>query len=331
MTMLEYAVHYRQNGWSIIPQLPGDKKPCVLWKQYQDVPPDRESVEEWWSRWPNAGICLILGPVSGVVAVDVDSLEAEKIFFELIGGEPATCKSLSGSRKPGKAHYIYTCPDFPTTAKFTPLHKKLEFRGHGGYIVLPPSLHHSGNRYAWAEPSQPISAMPNVLASVWQAHPRFAPKSPHPLRRRPTLRLNSGAINPPADLSQETPASLFTILRLPGLANSTQRWLTGCLAHSEGWNQNLFSAACDLVGLRVPQDVAEPLLLHGAQPDTPADEQQAIRTIHSAYAELRVPLREFAASNGTLAPRCPPEVVSDHDGVRLLGPLRLRRRLNGGE
>ncbi len=327
--MLEFALYYLSMGWSIIPQRPGDKKPLVKWKRFQELPPDRAQVEEWWTRWPDAGICLVLGSVSGLVAVDVDSSEAERVFFELQGGEPTTLKSLSGSRKSSKAHYLFHCPDFPTTAKYTPLNKQLEFRGHGGYIVLPPSLHHSGNRYAWSEPLQPIAALPEALDAVWRANPRFAPKTPRPSRRRPNLRIDSGATDAPDIIAQDEPASLITILRLAGLADSTQKWLIGCFSHQAGWNQNLFCAACDLAGLGVPMEEAEPLLLYGARPDTAADEQQARRTIQSAYAEPRIPLREYAAMNGTLALRNPPKVVSDHDGVRLLGPLRLRRRLNG--
>ncbi len=33
--MLEFALHYFQLGWSIIPQMPGAKKPLVKWKAYQ--------------------------------------------------------------------------------------------------------------------------------------------------------------------------------------------------------------------------------------------------------------------------------------------------------
>lgn len=305
--------------------MPGGKNPLVLWKKFQESPPDRASVEDWWTRWPDAGICLILGPVSRVVAVDVDSLDAGKVLFDLIGGEPLTCKTLSGSSKPGKAHYIYTCPTFPTTAKYTPLHKQLEFRGHGGYIVLPPSRHHSGNSYKWAEPHLPIAPLPEALADVWRANPRFIAKTPRPLKRRPILRLDTGATNPPDMLSHDAPASLLTILRLPGLADSTHQWLIGCFAHHHSWNQNLFCAACDLAGLGVPLDDAEPLLLQGAQPDTLADEQQARRTIQSAYAEPRIPLREYMASFGvTHSPRCPPRILTDHGGVRILAPVRLR-------
>ena len=305
--------------------MPGAKKPLVLWKEYQESPPDRALVEEWWTRWPDAGICLVLGPVSGVVAVDVDSSDAERVLFDLLGGEPRTLKSLSGSRKPSKAHYLLQCPDFPTAAKYTPLHPQLELRGHGGYIVLPPSVHHSGNCYEWDEPHQPIAILPEALASVWQGNPRFAAKPLRPSRHQTALGHSADASSA-LIVATDLGASLLTILRLPGLAVSTQRWLTGCCAHQAGWNENLFCAACDLAGLNVPLDVAAPLLLMGAQPDTPADEDQACRTIRSAYAEPRVPLREYLAALGANnGPRRPPRILSDRDGVRLLARVHLRR------
>ena len=310
--MLEFALYYLSMGWSIIPQRPGDKKPLVKWKRFQELPPDRAQVEEWWTRWPDAGICLVLGSVSGLVAVDVDSSEAERVFFELQGGEPTTLKSLSGSRKSSKAHYLFHCPDFPTTAKYTPLNKQLEFRGHGGYIVLPPSLHHSGNRYAWSEPLQPIAALPEALDAVWRANPRFAPKTPRPSRRRPNLRIDSGATDAPDIIAQDEPASLITILRLAGLADSTQKWLIGCFSHQAGWNQNLFCAACDLAGLGVPMEEAEPRFEESVEVMTKAFTSRERFSHHGKFWQFDKIVVEPPPS----AVRCP----TRHSGRRATGP-----------
>ena len=302
MAMRNFAMHYRQLGWSIIPQRPGGKSPLVRWKPFQESPPTFAGVERWWAQWPEAGICLILGPVSGVVAVDVDSEPAHHAFRELLGGEPQTLMTLSGSRLPYKAHYLYLVPEFATKARFTPLHPQLEFRGHGGYVVLPPSLHKSGNRYAWVDPRVPIAPLPERLAAVWCRNPRATLQAPS----APPLLVNN---------AQHQSGGGFPdrwLRNLPDnalLAKSTVEWLRGKFAQDGGWNARLFKAACDLAGLGLTQESAEPLLLQGASPNNTDDEQRARATIRSAYAQPRQLLRALAArdasTNATHPSPCP--------------------------
>lgn len=318
-SMLAVALEYLDRGWCVIPMRTiaiGNqrKKPHIVWKQYQVSRPTRDDAAEWWTRWPDAGIGLILGPVSGTVAVDVDSLEAEQVFFDLLGGEPNTLKTLSGSRKPGKAHYLFRCPPFPTNARFTPLHPKLELRGHGGYVVAPPSLHQSGNRYEFAEPKSEITELPEPLAKVWQSHPRF---HRHPPRQEAGRKCQDFGVSP---------KSLMSILRIPGLSKSTQRWLIGDFAYDDGWNNRLFFAACDLAGFGVNLDVAEPLLLRGAMPRTSADEDIARRTIQSAFSEERIPFRDYAVAEPDTS-NSMSENVTANDEIRIIVPSRLRRTI----
>lgn len=314
ISMLAHALKYLGLGYSIIPQRPGGKKPLIRWKPFQESLPTQENVIEWWTRWPNAGMNLILGPVSGVVAVDVDSFDAHQVLCDLLDGEPKTLKSLSGSRKPGKAHYIYRCPSFETTARYTPLHPQLEFRGHRGYIVLPPSLHPTGNRYEWARPMCEISELPSPLAKAWQANPRFRSK---------TVKQDAGRQHQDFGVS---PRTLMSILRLPRLSRSTQQWLIGDFAYDSGWNHRLFCAACDLAGLGVSYEVAEPLLLRGAMPRTAADEDSARRTIHSAFCNERVPFCDFEVAEPNPS-NCMNEDDTAKDEIRIIVPTRLRRTL----
>lgn len=315
-TMLNSALEYLDRGWSVIPMLtaPVDnarKRPYIRWKPYQLSRPTREEVELWWSRWVGAGIGVILGPVSGVVAVDVDSIEAEEVFFDLVEGEPKTLKTLSGSRKPAKAHYLFRCPHFPTNARFTPLHPKLEFRGHGGYVVGPPSLHPSGNRYEFADPMQEVAELPEPLVKVWQSHPRLRPQQ---------RKQDAGRQHQDFGVS---PRARMNILKLPGLAESTQRWLIGDFAYDDGWNCRLFCAACDLAGLGISRDVAEPLLLSGAMPRTNSDEDMARRTIESAFSAPRTPFRDFQAESLSHSTQSD----STDESVRIIVPPRHSRRV----
>ncbi len=267
--MLEWALAYLRLGWSIVPQLAGEKKPCVRWKPYQERRPTEEELRDWFGRWPHAGMAVVLGPVGGLFVVDVDGTEAHDVLVERLGGVPFAPQVISGSRKPNRYHLFFRCPAVRTKAKATPWHPKLEFRGQGGIVVIPPSLHPSGNAYCWAEgrtlDDLPLADLPDEIVQSLVAATRRAALSP-----------------PPAH-----PVGVPAV----DVSPSTRGFLSGMVANGPHWNGRLFSAACDLAGRGMPREQAEPLLLAGAQPWNLQESEVARRTIESAYSEPRAPGR----------------------------------------
>ena len=262
------ALDYLRRGWLVVPQLPGAKKPCVLWKPYQTQRATEDVVREWFEQWPKAGIAVVLGPISDLFVIDEDGPEAHLALMERLGREPVTPKSISGSRKPHRYHLFFQHPDLPTKAKFTPWHPKLEFRGTGGLIILPPSLHKSGNRYSWAEgrsPAElPLPVLPDEIQEELGSH-----------------RQNSYS----AELATVTDADPKDF----EVSTSTQQFLLGAYSNGPSWNDRLFRAACDLAGRGVSKEVAKPKLLAGARPWNETERNNAMRTIESAYSQSRVP------------------------------------------
>jgi hypothetical protein len=269
-TMLETALALLDRGWSIVPQLPGAKKPCVRWKPYQTELPTPAQVRRWFGQWREAGLALVLGPVSNVLVIDVDGHEAHEALMERLGDEPLAPKALSGSRQPQRYHLFFAHPNISTRAKTTPWHDKLEFRGQGGIVIIPPSLHKSGNRYAWAPGRSPddlsLSSLPPAVRNAL---------TPTTKARRPT----------------GTPARRVRPVEGVDASNRTLAFLSGKYADGPRWNDRLFNAACDLCGRDMPLEEAEPLLLAGAQPWTRGDEELARNTIRSAYSRAREPAR----------------------------------------
>src|SRR5207249_4246293 len=45
---LDVALDCLGRGWSVVPQLPGAKRPCVKWKHFQDVRPTAAEVRDWF-------------------------------------------------------------------------------------------------------------------------------------------------------------------------------------------------------------------------------------------------------------------------------------------
>jgi hypothetical protein len=261
----------------VVPVRAGEKRPCVRWKEFQGRAAGEDELEAWFRRWPDAGLALVLGPVSGVLAVDVDGPAAHAALVGRLGGEPAAPKTLSGSRKPGRYHLLFADPGFATKAKATPWHGELEFRGRGGLVVLPPSAHPSGHRYEWAvgrSPDDlPLPPLPELLRAA------LAPAD----TTRPPLARATGPTVPapvPADAA-----------RAGEVGRSTARFLAGEYADGPNWNDRLFAAACDMAGRGFPVAEAEDRLLEGAAPRGPDEAEAARRTVRSAYARGRTAAR----------------------------------------
>ncbi len=313
-----WARFYAGLGWSIIPIKMSSKIPHCCWKAHQTVRPMIAQIDQWWAEWPYAGVGLILGSVSGIVAVDSDSSEAHELLLSKLGGVPGTLRSRSGSQAPGKYHYFFQNPEFPTRATLNPLHKKLELRGEKGYVVLPPSLHASGNRYEWnpypdqnAAVQSLIAPLPPVLAEIWQTAAEGSFRGV-----RPTTQGRQTVALPP------TVRTLAQVEIYYGISRPTSSWLRGEFSEAERWNDRLFQAACDMSGSGVPIEVAQPLLLHGARPWTSGDNAAAIATIQSAYESPRISACDYAAAiNSQTLPRT---TVRLSQSVR--GSIRRGRR-----
>ena len=272
--LFELAARYLRRGWSVIPQIPRTKRPYIKWKRFRERIPTLDEWREWSKRWPNAGLMLILGSVSKVIVVDVDGKEAYDAMLQRVGKIPDAPKAFSGSGDPFKFHLFFRHPDgIETKAKFTPWHPKLEFRGTGGALVLPPSLHPSGRRYRWENDARILRGeLPPLIGPILQT-----------LRthEKPSVSTNARTLEGPKRYDVKT----------LDVAESTKRVLSGEHAYEHGWNDRLFKAACDLKSRGVPFDKAKSLLLAGARPRTKSDAKQVAATTESAYSQDRAPSR----------------------------------------
>jgi len=146
---------YTARGWSIIPIRTGDKRPLVRWHEFQHRRPSAEEVRTWFSDWPEAGIGIVTGAVSGLVVLDVDFRHGGDASLKRLEQEhdrlPATVECYSGG---GGRHLYFAHPGGLVRNKVG-LAPGVDLRGDGGYVVAPPSLHASGQRYAWVENRTP--------------------------------------------------------------------------------------------------------------------------------------------------------------------------------
>lgn len=136
------------------------KRPLVPWEALQTGLPTGDQVATWWGRWPEANIGMATGALSGIVVLDADSGDARKTA--MAQGVPSTPCVWTG--KPGGCHFHLKHPG-QAVRNFARKLPGLDFRGDGGYVLLPPSLHYSGARYRWVEGTESFShaAMPPWL------------------------------------------------------------------------------------------------------------------------------------------------------------------------
>jgi hypothetical protein len=190
---LEWALEYLKHGFSVIPihhAVDGHcscgvpecdqigKHPRVKWKKYEDALPTVEEVTGWWTQWPYANVAIITGAVSGLVVVDVDGDDGVNSVRQY-GGFPRTPSVHTG--KGGHAYFQH--PGFHCK-NFVRQSPGLDFRGDGGYVVAPPSIHASGRAYTWSRElaSVPLAEVPEWLIGLIA--------TPDQLKKQPAVKRN---------------------------------------------------------------------------------------------------------------------------------------------
>jgi putative DNA primase/helicase len=173
---LEQALRYLTTlRWSVLGLCPPDhlgvgrthgkhctspgKAPWGLWKEFQERLPTEYEIRQKWTDNPTLNVGLALGPVSGLVRVDIDGPAGEARLLQVSGGTlPATLEFTSGRQNGGRG-LLYKIPPgvvLRTTVERPGQPKQeLRFQAKGAQTVLPPSRHLEGCLYAWVPGHSP--------------------------------------------------------------------------------------------------------------------------------------------------------------------------------
>lgn len=222
------------------------KVPLIRWRGYQKVLPSEDDVRSWWATWPTANVGLCTGALSGILVLDADGTEARKECMRL-GGLDNTPTVWTG--KIGGAHFHLKYPggDVRNFARKLP---GTDMRAQGGYVLLPPSLHSSGNVYRWVEHTRDLDHAP---VPAWLT----------------TLIEEGAAID--SDAASGRVFNLDDVLR--GIKQGER-------------DDKLFRYACSLRRQNVEQAEAEALLRAAARAcDPPFPEDAAVGKVRRAFKE----------------------------------------------
>jgi hypothetical protein len=183
----EAALIYVAEGFSIIPLHWLSAKKCSCGKSdcaspakhpltphgLKDASSDPAVVKDWWKKFPKANIGVCTGQASGGLTV---------IDFDLAKGcdpdsliMPATLKIETGA---GFHAWFRSTVEIRNSA--SKLGQGIDVRGWGGYVVAPPSIHHSGRTYKFLNENL-IAEFPEELFKLLQPEPVPNPEADPPL------------------------------------------------------------------------------------------------------------------------------------------------------
>lgn len=115
---------------------------------------DAAKIRRAFTKYPKANLGVILPP--SIVALDVDGSEGLSTFKGL--DMPSTLSVQTGRG----THHYFRAPQQLPKRKANLDHIDIK-DDKSGYIVVPPSRHHSGKRYRWQKSNIPIAALPVSL------------------------------------------------------------------------------------------------------------------------------------------------------------------------
>jgi len=132
-TILDWALCYHSQGWSIIPIEAGTKKPALKsWKQYQTERPDEKQLRKWFCNGKYTSLAVICGAVSGGLAVlDLDSEERCQWWRNTY---PELAKTLPTAKTKKGLHVHFRSEPFPKRNG-----DKVDLLCEGACAIVPPS------------------------------------------------------------------------------------------------------------------------------------------------------------------------------------------------
>jgi hypothetical protein len=280
------AMAYAKRGKAVFPcRL--DKRPFTA-HGLKDATSDPEQVEAFWEQYPGASIGLPTGPDSGLWVLDIDLPDGPATLATLEqenGPLPPTLEQQTGS---GGRQLFWEWNGAEIRNSAGKLGPGVDVRGTGGYCIVPPSPHPSGNKYHWKNTVDPAPA-PGWLVDLIISTPAPSPAAIPPRLSEKTTPYGSKAL-------QDEAAKV-------------------ALAQVKTRNQTLFNAALALgnlvAGGHVDQEEAQGVLLHAAT-RAGLTEREATKTIESGLAKgLQAPRGPEPCENSQIRKRCEPSAQGE--------------------
>jgi len=130
-----------RHGVPVFPCAPGGKRP-IPERGFHAATVDARQVEAWWRQQPRANLAIPTGAASGVVVVDVDVHGVNGYAaFARAARSGLLPEPLAEVTTPTGGRHLYFPADPEREQRSWQVGRAgVDFRGDGGYIIVPPSL-----------------------------------------------------------------------------------------------------------------------------------------------------------------------------------------------
>lgn len=161
----------------------GGKHPWCVWKDILTPQLGFDAFTNAFNQNPNGvNIGIRTGKPSGFFAIDIDVgpnkfgvenfgkwLGKNNLSYEQLNEVGAIAKTGGGG-----FHFLFNYPDgvdnIPTQAPQKDMGPDVDLKGDGGYIIVAPSIHRSGNQYSWMKEGvasrDDLPVAPNVIVNT---------------------------------------------------------------------------------------------------------------------------------------------------------------------
>lgn len=244
---------YVDIGWSVFPvkgphygaDKDDAKRPAIAeWKAFQYRKPAEDEIATWEKEKPKASVGAVMGPITGLIAIDIDSNDWMVRFPNADFGETVKAITTRG------CHFFYKWEDwlldFSHNRAALDSIKGLDLRGQGGYVVVPNT---NDEKRRWA-------------VSPWEKRAEAMPEWLRKFLQETLAKKNSTSVEKPSlkNIAEGNRHSTFLSyvgkLHKKGFTQEEITWFLGPAAASCGFSSELEALIADVVN-RYPTDATE--------------------------------------------------------------------------
>ena len=167
-------------GWKVFPADPENKKPLITeWQKKASN--NKTIINSLFSPFPDAMVAVPTGPINGITVIDFDIREYYNGVHNFIA-EGFKIPTTAGAHTPsGGFHLYFNSGNEELPNSVSKLAIGVDVRGHGGYVIAPPSQSIKGSykwETDWFDPKKGLAKLPIIIKNRILFEQKYLNKKP---------------------------------------------------------------------------------------------------------------------------------------------------------